>query len=277
MADVITRLKVDSQEYDAKIKRATQSLNEMTHAAEREGNKIATANKENIALAQSLGKMATVSTTAKGKMGELTSAIEAATIQYNRLTAAERQGRFGKALNASIGQLQTRLAGLKTEMAAVQTQMGKTSGLGIGAQLGQGFKSGMMMFGPQMAAMAGVMVAAAGVKKVFSDMVNINKDFEQKTANLASVIGLTTDQMSDLTTQAKQLGATTRYTANEITELQTNLARLGFTQQESSTPQQLCKHSQRLLVPTLVKLPILPVLPCVDSGLTLPRWSVSLP
>lgn len=232
MADVITRLKVDSQEYDAKIKRATQSLNEMTTAAEREGNKIATANKENIALAQSLGKMATVSTTAKGKMAELTSAIEAATIQYNRLTAAEKQGQFGRALNASIGQLQTRLAGLKTEMAAVQGQMGKTSGMGLGAQFGQGLKSGMMMFGPQMAAMAGVMAAAAGVKKVFSDMININKDFEQSWANLSAVMGKTRDETNALATQAKQLGATTQYTAIQILDLQTNLARLGFTQQE---------------------------------------------
>ena len=129
MADVITRLKVESSEYDAKIKRATQSLNEMTTAAEREGNKIATANKENIALAQSLGKMATVSTTARGKMSELSQAIEAATLQYNRLSQAEKQGQFGRALNASITQLQGRLKGLQGEMAAIPIQVVDTSHL----------------------------------------------------------------------------------------------------------------------------------------------------
>ena len=232
MADVITRLKVESSEYDKKIKRAANELNRMTHEAEVNGTKIATANKENIALAQSLGKMATVSTTARGKMSELSSAIEAATIQYNRLSAAEKQGQFGRALNASIGQLQTRLAGLKTEMTAVQGQMGKTSGMGLGAQLGQGLKSGMMMFGPQMAAMAGVMAAAAGVKKVFSDLINTNKEFEQSNANLAAVMGKTRGETEALARQAKQLGATTQWTAIQILDLQTNLARLGFTQQE---------------------------------------------
>ena len=229
MADVITRLKVESSEYDSKIKRAAQSLNEMTTAAEREGNKIATANKENIALAQSLGKMATVSTTARGKMSELSSAIEAATIQYNRLTAAEKQGQFGKALNASITQLQGRLKGLQGEMAAVQ---GQISGAGIGAQFGAGLKSAFSMLGPTALAIGGVTAAIGGMKKAVGDMVRINMQFEQGTAVLASIIGKTTDEISALTDQAKQLGATTRYTAMQITELQTNLARLGFSEQE---------------------------------------------
>ena len=78
----------------------------------------------------------------------------------------------------------------------------------------------------------GVYAAINGAKKVMSDMININKQFEQGTANLASIMGQSTDQITALTNQAKQLGATTRYTAMQITELQTNLARLGFTQQE---------------------------------------------
>ena len=78
----------------------------------------------------------------------------------------------------------------------------------------------------------GVYAAINATKKVLGDMVRINKQFEQGTANLASIMGKTTDEVAALTSQAKQLGATTRYTAMQITELQTNLARLGFTQQE---------------------------------------------
>ena len=78
----------------------------------------------------------------------------------------------------------------------------------------------------------GVYAAINATKKVLGDMIRINKQFEQGTAVLASIIGKTTDEISALTNQAKQLGATTRYTAMQITELQTNLARLGFTEQE---------------------------------------------
>lgn len=227
MADVITRLKVDSQEYDARLKRATQSLNEMTHAAEVQGNKIATANQKNIALAKSLGNMQTVSTTARGKMQELSSAIESATLMYNRLSAAEKKGTFGRALSQSVNQLQGRLKGLQGEMAAVQGKMG-----GFSAKFGQGLSSAFSMFGPAALATGGVMAAVGGLKKVMSDMVSINMQFEQSTANLAAVMGTTKDNVSALTNQAKQLGATTQYTAVQITELQTNLARLGFTEQE---------------------------------------------
>lgn len=227
MADVITRLKVESSEYDRKLKRATQSLNEMTHAAEVQGNKIATANQKNIALAKSLGNMQTVSTTARGKMQELSSAIESATLMYNRLSAAEKKGTFGRALSQSVNQLQGRLKGLQGEMAAVQGKMG-----GFGAKFGQGLSSAFSMFGPAALATGGVMAAVGGLKKVMGDMVSINMQFEQSTANLAAVMGTTKDNVSALTNQAKQLGATTQYTAVQITELQTNLARLGFTEQE---------------------------------------------
>ena len=77
-----------------------------------------------------------------------------------------------------------------------------------------------------------VAAAIGAAKKVIGDMVRINKQFEQGTAVLASIIGKTTNEITALTNQAKQLGATTRYTAMQITELQTNLARLGFTEQE---------------------------------------------
>lgn len=236
MADVITRLKVESSEYESKIKRASQSLNEMSHAAEVEGNKIATANKENIAMAQSLGKMQTVATSARGKMSELSSAIESATLMYNRLSAAEKQGQFGKALNASITQLKGRLKDLQGEMAAVNKQMGKVGaiggGMGIGAQFGSGLKSAAMMFGPAALAIGGVTAAIGGMKKVMGDMVGINREFEQSHANLASVMGKTRGETEALATQAKQLGATTQYTAMQILDLQTNLARLGFSEQE---------------------------------------------
>ena len=77
-----------------------------------------------------------------------------------------------------------------------------------------------------------VYAAVNAAKKVIGDMVQINMQFEQSSANLAAVMGKTRDQTAALTAQAKQLGATTQYTAVQITELQTNLARLGFTESE---------------------------------------------
>ena len=79
---------------------------------------------------------------------------------------------------------------------------------------------------------ASVTAAIGGMQKVVGDMVRINMQFEQSAANLASVMGKSKDEITGLTNQAKQLGATTQYTANQILELQANLARLGFDQNE---------------------------------------------
>lgn len=71
---------------------------------------------------------------------------------------------------------------------------------------------------------------AFGAFALIRDSFNIIKDFQQAQADLASVLGVNTDAMADLTDQAKELGATTKFTASQVSELQTELAKLGFTQ-----------------------------------------------
>lgn len=61
---------------------------------------------------------------------------------------------------------------------------------------------------------------------------NTIKDFEFANANLAAILGTTRDKIKDLTEDAKRLGAATKYTASEVTSLQTELAKLGFNKQE---------------------------------------------
>jgi TP901 family phage tail tape measure protein len=60
------------------------------------------------------------------------------------------------------------------------------------------------------------------------------KDFEQANANLASILGVSRKEITLLTEQAKQLGATTEYTASQVSGLQVELAKLGFTQGQIS-------------------------------------------
>lgn len=53
-------------------------------------------------------------------------------------------------------------------------------------------------------------------------------EFEKANSNLAAVLGTTKASIRDLTAEALRLGATTSYTAAEVTNLQTELAKLGF-------------------------------------------------
>lgn len=70
--------------------------------------------------------------------------------------------------------------------------------------------------------------AAMMLAKVLKQAFQTNADFERKNAELASVLGTTKDGIKELTDAAKELGRTTEFTATNVTELQTSLARLGF-------------------------------------------------
>ena len=68
--------------------------------------------------------------------------------------------------------------------------------------------------------------------KIFSSAVQTIKEFEQSTANLAAIFGVSVDSIKPLIEQAKELGATTQFTASQVLELQGALAKLGFTSLE---------------------------------------------
>ena len=81
----------------------------------------------------------------------------------------------------------------------------------------------------------GIMIAFAAAKRLVGGFMEAYKtisNFEQANANLASILGATSDQMEVLEKAAIQLGSSTRYSASQVTGLQTELAKLGFTVKE---------------------------------------------
>ena len=66
----------------------------------------------------------------------------------------------------------------------------------------------------------------------FKNAFNIIVDFEAETTRLASILGLPKDGIEDLSKAARELGASTSYSAAEVTQLQIELAKLGFAKQD---------------------------------------------
>ncbi len=64
----------------------------------------------------------------------------------------------------------------------------------------------------------------------FRESVNVIIEFEKANSKLAGVLGSTKAGIAGLTDEARRLGATTAYTASEVTDLQVELAKLGFGQ-----------------------------------------------
>lgn len=127
MADVITRLKVESSEYDAKIKRAARGLVDLEASLKAAGKSFEDADKEQIAFVKQLGNMVTENKTAKSSVNELTSAFYDLSTQYKKMTDAEKRSEYGKALASSLETLKARILEGKNNLAEINNEI-KTTG-----------------------------------------------------------------------------------------------------------------------------------------------------
>ena len=127
MADVISRLKLESGEFDSKIKRAGQELLAYGEHCKKMGLEMGYANKDAKEFAKALGDMKTVSQTARGKLNELTEAFTNLKAMYNQMTDAEKQNTFGKELAASLDKLKTRINEAKENLNSVNAELGNTT------------------------------------------------------------------------------------------------------------------------------------------------------
>ncbi len=78
---------------------------------------------------------------------------------------------------------------------------------------------------------AGVTAAFVAVRKFSGWMGSVARtitSFEQANANLSTILGKSVESMGALTNEALRLGRSTQYTASEVTGLETELAKLGF-------------------------------------------------
>ena len=66
----------------------------------------------------------------------------------------------------------------------------------------------------------------------FKSAFNIVIDFERENSKLAAILGTTKEGIEDMMKAARELGATTSYSAAEVTQLQIELAKLGFAKEQ---------------------------------------------
>lgn len=105
----------------------------------------------------------------------------------------------------------------------------------LGDRLKKVFDVGKVVEGVFLSIGAAIVGTVTGA---FSKLTNIVMDFERANSKLAAILGTNAEGIARLTNQAKELGRTTTATASEVTGLQTELAKLGFSQDaiEKMTP-----------------------------------------
>ncbi len=102
--------------------------------------------------------------------------------------------------------------------------------------LTENFKKGANQVQSLFSKMKGSVLGFAAVLGIggasLRNFIETTAGFEAAVSKLSAILGTTPGQIKALTDNAKKLGETTKYTAAEVTNLQTELAKLGFTKNE---------------------------------------------
>ena len=108
MANSVFKLKVETSEYDANIKKAAEGIQHLASVAHKAGGELTGLDKAEIDYLKTLGDMPTMSHTAASATRELEKAYKELTVVYNNLNDVEKADEGGKALAASLDNLRQR-------------------------------------------------------------------------------------------------------------------------------------------------------------------------
>ena len=108
MADSILKLKVQSEEYDQKLKKAVEGIRHLAEVAHRGAGELTGLDQAELDYVRSLGEMETKSRTATGSVRELESAYKELKVIYDKLNDVEKNDEAGKAIAASLDSIKGR-------------------------------------------------------------------------------------------------------------------------------------------------------------------------
>ena len=135
MADVITRFRLETTQYDSKLRDAAKGLKEIAHQAELGGKGFTQFSQKAIENARALGQTASGANNVKDRLKDLVGSFNDAAKAYNNLTKEQQQSDFGKALSQSLEQLQQRIKQTKDELYGLSSAMPQNAGGGFGGMM----------------------------------------------------------------------------------------------------------------------------------------------
>ena len=136
MAESILKLKVASEEYENKLKRASEGLQKYIEGCRKVGGTLEHLDDGVLDFVKALGSMETKSTSARGKINELKKSFTDMKVEYLQMTEAEKNGDIGKALSKSLDQMKTRFRDAKDELAEINKELNDVGAEG-GSKFGQ--------------------------------------------------------------------------------------------------------------------------------------------
>lgn len=123
MANSILKLRVESEEYDAKLKKAAEGIRHLADVAHKSGGELTGLEKAELDYIKALGEMETKSRSAAGQVRELESTYKELKVIYDQLNEVEKADEGGKALAASLETLRQRTIDAKSQLDAASQSL----------------------------------------------------------------------------------------------------------------------------------------------------------
>lgn len=223
-----------AQEEYHKLEKESKELKSLMNANRKEMAQLEAQGKKNSSewknLAKSNGNYSRQLSENRKKLEELTKRMDINSMSVKQLKTRlnELKREFNNTSKATNPQ---RYKELRTEIIRVQGAIDKANASARG--LRGSFFSLKKMQQTLIGFFNGIGLTIVGlVTGAFSNAFNLIVDFEKANSRLASILGTTTKGISELTAGARQLGATTSYSAAQVTNLQIELAKLGFSKEQ---------------------------------------------
>ena len=217
MADVITRFKLETTQFDSKLRDSAKSLADLTGKLMIAGKDFDRFASKNVEAAKALGNIAPSATNAKDKVKELVTAYNDVAKAYNKLTVEQKNTDYGKALAGSLAELKGRVKDAKQELYGLGDSMEKVKDAGVDfnsvlSSLGQRFGINSELMGAltsgTLATTAAVTAGAAAVVAATKMWADYNDELNRQTNVTTVTTGLKGDDADNLTIGVRALART---------------------------------------------------------------------
>ncbi len=156
-----------------------------------------------------------------GSLNQMRASVRLLTSEFEALSAAERSGSRGQELARQIRATTEEINRQEESIRNYHSSVGNYAG---------GIQKAFLKI-------TAAWMAIRGLFSSLNNSIQKIRDFEQANADLGTIVGANADELKRLTDSALELGRTTEYTASQVTQLQTELAKLGFGTQSIETMQ----------------------------------------
>ena len=116
MSDVLTRFKLETTQFDSKLRDTAKNLKEIAETAQSAGKDFNGFSQKSVEVARALGTVASGATNTKDKLRDLVGSYNDAVKAYDLLSDQAKNDEFGKAMAASLQKLQQDIKQTKEEL-----------------------------------------------------------------------------------------------------------------------------------------------------------------